>query len=43
LTIAEATPLSRAGAPNVAVAKDGARVSPKPIPTKISDGSTCVA
>jgi hypothetical protein len=43
LAIAEATSPSRAGTPKVAVAKDGARVSPQPILTRISGGSTCVA
>src|SRR5262245_46328450 len=43
LTIAEATPASRGGIPCVAVANDGAIVSPKPTPIRISDGSTCDA
>ena len=42
-TIAEATPLSRAGTPRVAVAKDAATVSPNPTPIRTSDGSTCEA
>jgi hypothetical protein len=43
LTIADATPASRTGTPCVAVANDGATVRPKPIPIRISDGSTCDA
>ena len=43
LTIADATPASRGGMPWVAVANDGAIVSPKPMPIRISDGRTWVA
>jgi hypothetical protein len=43
LTIAEATPLSRAGTSAVAVGKDAPRIIPKPAPIRISDGSTCDA